>query len=266
MRPLILDSFAPRLPLRQAQFCSRPRRLSHPRLIFPKGRRFGCVWKWTCVPVGTKPVSRSSSPWIKTSTGRAVRLLLEKGDLARGHVIESAGHGAFGRAGKLTFTCDYAQADDGTRIPLNLTVVPKAGANDGGESVGEVAASVSTGAHGYYPSPAPDGSPGEFYQQAGVTAGVRADIGRVIGGGSDVTAKRGQKYDATIAANTLLAVAPSPAVPTAQLFTLKDKTQVTGALTSFDGQNYTVETPTGRRSLRAADVQSIQALSSVPKP
>ncbi len=197
-------------------------------------------------------------------------LLLGKGALARGHVTESAGHGALGRAGKLTFTCDYARTDDGALVPLTLAVSPGTIRTISG-STGEIGASISTGARGYsYPPYSPYGYggeyPGGYYQQAGVSGDVSADLGRVLAGGEDVTAARGQQYDAKVVADTPLAPAPPPTSPPTQLFTLKDKTQVVGALASFDGRNYTVETLAGRRSISAADVRSIQAISSVSVP
>ena len=85
-----------------------------------------------------------------------------------------------------------------------------------------------------------------------------------------MTAERGQEYDASVAADTPVALAASiilaapSAVSTEQLFTLKDKTQVAGVLGGFDGKTYTVMTLTGRRSISASAVQSIQAVSPVP--
>lgn len=193
-------------------------------------------------------------------------LLLAKGAPARGRVTESAGHGPLGRAGRLVFTCDYARADDGTRIPLNLVVAPSTG---GDGSAGEVTASVSTGARGLYPPGGyydgyPGGYPGDVYQQGGVSAGVSADLGRVLGGGADATADRGRLYEAAVTADTPLGPAPLAAAPAQQLFTLKDKTQIVGALAGFDGQNYTLTTSAGRRSIKLADVQSIRAVSLLP--
>lgn len=190
-------------------------------------------------------------------------LLLEKGALARGHVTESAGHGSLGRSGKLAFTCDYARADDGTHIPLNLAVTAH---SDGDGPTGEITASVSTGARGYYP---PGGYYGGYYggglaQQAGSAVGVSADLGRVFGDGADVKADRGQQYEATVNADTPLGPAPLAASPSQQLFTLKDKTQIAGVLAGFDGQSYTLTTPAGRRSIKSSEVQAIQAISVLP--
>lgn len=194
--------------------------------------------------------------------GQNHTLLLEKGALARGRITESAGHGSLGRSGRLAFTCDYGRADDGTRIPLNLAVAPGSG---GDGSTGEFAAAVSTGARGYYPPGGYYGGyPGGLYQQAGVAADVSADLGRVFGDGADVKVDRGQQYEAIVTADTALGPAPPAAAPSRQLFTLKDKTQIVGALVGFDGQNYTLTTPAGRRSIRAADMQSIRAVSLLP--
>lgn len=189
-------------------------------------------------------------------------LLLEKGALARGRVTESAGHGSLGRSGKLVFTCDYARADDGTRVPLNLVVTPSSG---GDGSTGEIAAAVSTGARGYdSPGGYYSGYPGGLYQQAGTAVGVSADLGRVFGDGADVRADRGQQFEATVGADTPLGPAPLAAAPSQQLFTLKDKTQIVGVLAGFDGQSYTLTTPTGRRSIKSSEVQAIQAISVLP--
>lgn len=197
-------------------------------------------------------------------------LLLEKGASAHGHVSESSGRGAFGRKGKLKFTCDYASADDGTRIPLDLVVSPGRGGSS--EPVGEVAASVHTSSRGPYPYVTPegyangyaDGYPGGFYEPAGGDASVSVDPGRLLGSGADAKANRGQEYEAQIAGDTRV-IPPAPlAASSEQLFTLKDKSQAAGTLAGFDGQTYTLATPTGRRSIKASDVQTIQAVSAVP--
>ncbi len=225
-------------------------------------------------------------------------LLLEKGAPARGHVTESDGRGALGRAGKLEFTCDYALADDGTHVPLDLVVTPQAGER-AGEETNSLSASVTTGGHGYYNegaatdeyyrnrfadgvSPDYNGSefgPDDYYPRSGAAVGVTLDPGRVLGSGATVTAERGQEYDASVAADTSLTAAASsatsssatsspalssPALSSEQLFTLKDKTQIIGVLAGFDGKTYTVTTLTGRRSIPADTVQSIQAIAPVP--
>ena len=220
-------------------------------------------------------------------------LLLEKGAPARGHVTESDGRGALGRAGKLEFTCDYALADDGTHVPLDLVVVPQDGERADGET-SSLSASVTTGGHGYYNegaatdeyyrnrfadgvSPDYNGSefgPDDYYPRSGAAVGVTLDPGRLLGSGATVTAERGQEYDASVAADTPLtaaasaaisssATSSSPALSSEQLFTLKDKTQIIGVLAGFDGKTYTVTTLTGRRSIPADTVQSIQGILPV---
>ena len=210
-------------------------------------------------------------------------LLLEKGAPARGHVTESDGRGSLGRAGKLTFTCDYALADDGTHVPLNLVVTPQAArrTEDGADSL---SASLTTGGHSYYNeeaaqdeyarnrfadgiSPDYNGSgfgPDGYYPRSGAALGVTVDPERVLESGAVVTAEQGQEYDASVAADTSIAPAGSAAVSAEQLFTLKDKTQIVGVLAGFDGKTYTVTTLTGRRSIPADTVQSIQAVLPVP--
>ncbi len=216
-------------------------------------------------------------------------LLLEKGAPARGHVTESDGRGALGRAGKLRFTCDYALADDGIHVPLDLMVTPQAGGRTGaGASI--LSASVSTGGHGYpnngaaydeyYRNRFADGvspdyngsdfGPDDYYRHSGAAVGISVDPGRVLSNGENAAAERGQEYEASVAADTPVAPSASVAssaplaVSTEQLFTLKDKTQVAGVLAGFDGKTYTVMTLTGRRSIPAGTVQSIQAVSPVP--
>jgi hypothetical protein len=220
-------------------------------------------------------------------------LLLERGTLARGHVTESDGSGALGRAGKLKFTCDYALADSGTQVPLDLVVTPRADERIGEES-STLSAAVRTGGHSYpndsaardeYDrnrfadgvSPDYNGSgfgPDDYYGRFGAAVGVTVDPERVLGSGAAAEAERGQEYDASVAADTLLAAASSPTLSSSalsspvisseQLFTLKDKTQIVGILAGFDGKTYTVTTPTGRRSIPADTVQSIQAVAPVP--
>ena len=217
--------------------------------------------------------------------GKGHQLLLEKGAPARGHVTESAGRGSFGRAGTLKFTGDYALADDGTQIPLNLAVTLRPGSGAGRASNSEIAASVSTGGHSYPNEGAavdeyyrnrfadgvsPDDNGSEFgpdddyYGRPGAAAGISVNPGRVLGSGQNAAADRGQQYEALVAADTPLAVASPPALSSEQLFTLKDKTQVAGILAGFDGKTYTVITPAGRRSIPMGAVQSIQAVSPVP--
>lgn len=211
-------------------------------------------------------------------------LLLEKGAPARGHVVESGGRGSLGRAGKLKFTCDYALTDNGTEIPLNLVVTLRPSSAVGSALDSEVAAAVSTGGRrypnegaavdDYYRNRFADGvspdyngsefGPDDYYPRSGAAVGISVDPGRVFGNGADATAERGEQYEATVAADTPLVVASSPAVSSEQLFTLKDKTQVAGVLAGFDGKTYTVVTPAGRRSIPADTVQSIQAVLPVP--
>jgi len=73
-----------------------------------------------------------------------------------------------------------------------------------------------------------------------------------------------QQYEATVSTDTPLGPAPLADAPSQQLFTLKDKTQAVGVLAGFDGQSDTLTTPTGRRSIKSADVQAIQAISVLP--
>ena len=211
-------------------------------------------------------------------------LLLEKGAAARGHVSESDGRGSLGRAGTLKFTCDYALTDSGAQIPLSLVVTLRPSRTAGNDSGSEVVAAVSTGGHSYpnegaavdeyYRNRFADGvspdyngselGPDDYYPRSGAAVGISVDPGRVLGNGGDATAERGQKYEASVAADTPIAPALPPAVSTEQLFTLKDKTQVAGILAGFDGKTYTVVTLTGRRSIPVGAVQSIQAVSPVP--
>lgn len=211
-------------------------------------------------------------------------LLLEKGAAARGHVSESDGRGSLGRAGTLKFTCDYALTDTGTQIPLNLAVTLRPSSAAGNGSNSEVVASVSTGGHGYpnesaavdeyYRNRFADGvsrdyngsefGPYDGYEHSGAAVGISVDPGRVLGNGANATAERGQEYEASVAADTPVAPAALLAVSTEQVFTLKDKTQVVGVLAGFDGKTYTVTTLSGRRSISADNVQSIQAVSPVP--
>ena len=208
-------------------------------------------------------------------------LLLAKGAVARGRVLASAGHGAFGRVGRLTFTCDYALTDDGTRVPLHLLASPVSPAGSGDGSVAEVGGSISTGAHGYAPGPyaypsavypnTPYGYSAGDYQQAGTALGASADVGRLLGRGADATAIRGQEYDALIDQDTPIAPAPVAAAPapvqaSAQVFTLQGGTQVVGTLMRFDKNGYVVATRAGQRVLRAAEVKSIDAAAPTSSP
>ncbi len=192
-------------------------------------------------------------------------LLLAKGTPAQGHITESAGHGPLRRTGRLAFTCDEARTESGLRIPLNLRVATSGeSAPAGGVTVGVVAGvRQEPGANGYA-SPGnftsgvdPTGPEGQLpeavYRANGTFVEAGVDPVQVLGSGQDAHADRGEEYEAKVAADTALGAVQNAAL---QVFTLKDGTEIKGTQTDFDGQTYTVQTPSGSRFLRAADVQT----------
>ena len=196
-------------------------------------------------------------------------LLLARGTPAQGHITESLGNGPLRRSGKLAFTCDEARTADGTRIPLTLRVATS-GEKD---KAGAVAVAVRAGVRqepgsGGYVSPGnlttgvdPTGPEGQLpeavYRANGVAVGAEVDPVQVLGNGREAQVGRGEEYEAKVAADTPFGFT----LTGPQLFTLKDGTKIKGAQSAFDGQTYTVQTPTGSRSLRVVDVKTITALS-----
>ncbi len=192
-------------------------------------------------------------------------LLLAKGAPASGHIIASAGNGPLRRTGKLAFTCDEARTADGTRIPLTLRVTPS-GENPpaGGVVVGVVAGVRQEPGSGGYVSPGnftsgvdPTGPEGQLpeavYRANGTFVEAGIDPVQVLGNGQDAQVSRGEEYEAKVAADTPFGLT----ITGPQLFTLKDGTKIKGIQCVFDGQTYTVQTATGSRILRAADVESV---------
>lgn len=96
--------------------------------------------------------------------------------------------------------------------------------------------------------------PEAVYRANGTFADAGVDPLQLFGNGEDAHVDRGEEYEAKVAADT-----PLGSVPTGepQVFTLKDGTKLKGTQTAFDGQTYTVQTATGSRFLRAADVAVI---------
>lgn len=172
------------------------------------------------------------------SPGPAHLLLIPAGAHGYGKVTQSRRRGLFGRGGRLEFTCEYVVAPDGTRIPLRSGPVQGKG----------------------------HGRPG------GVVAAVVFPPLLLLNG-RDVTVHQGREVTAYVNVDTLvgdLTVAqdrPVPAPAGQTLFSLADGSELVGSLVSFDGTAYTVRTPTGSRSLAAADVRAMRMLSAdTPAP
>ena len=183
-------------------------------------------------------------------------LLIPQGAIAHGHVTASSGRGAFSRNGRLSFTGDYAAAAGGVRVPLTFTVTVENGRTED-NAVGIVGGSYTAGKiyDGYNGTDAPGGT----FESSVVTADAAVDAGRLLAKGEDATASQGRVYEAVVAADTPVTSPPAQAAAAEQHFLLKNKTQVTGALVSFDGKTYTVETAAGSKILPATDVESITA-------
>ena len=181
-------------------------------------------------------------------------LVLEKGDAATGHVAASSGHRAFRKNGKLVFTCDYAATQSGVRVPLLLTVTADPPAREGEDKeVGVVVGEASIGkfSDGYGQSATPGGA----YQQSGYGIGAGIDPERLVENGDDETVERGQKFEAVTAGT-----ASEASVLGGQLFVLKNNSQITGTLVSFNGHEYSVKTAGGSRSIKSDDLVSIAPL------
>lgn len=170
-------------------------------------------------------------------------LMIMQGAAAYGKVTQSSRRGMFGKAGKLSFTCDYILAPDGTHIPLRSD---------------------------------PMGESGHSNTGAMVATALLLSVAGVFINGKDVTIHKGQEFTMYVNENTSLtpplaagaaplpaappAAAPAAAAPGKSLFTLKTGEQVVGTMTAFDGVTYTVATDGGEKKLSAAAVKSIYAL------
>ena len=190
-------------------------------------------------------------------------LLIPQGAIAHGHVTASSGRGAFSRNGRLSFTGDYAAALGGTRVPLNFTVTVENGRTED-TALGIVGGSYTTGK--IYDSYNGTDAPGGTFESSVVTADAAVDAGHLLGKGEDAAVSQGRIYEAAVAADTPVLPPSADSSPAqVQLFVMRDKTQITGTLISFDGKTYTVETTAGSKILPAADVQSITA-GAAPSP
>lgn len=189
-------------------------------------------------------------------------LLIPQGAIAHGHVTASSGRGAFSRNGRLSFTGDYATAAGGVRVPLTFTVTVENGRTED-TAIGIVGGSYTAGK--VYDSYNGTDAPGGTFESSVVTADAAVDAGRLLAKGDDATANQGRVYETVVAADTPVTSPPAQAAASEQLFLLRNKTQITGTLVSFDGKTYTVETAAGSKILPAADVESI-ASGAAPSP
>ena len=135
-------------------------------------------------------------------------LLLTKGMPATGRVLTSTEHDLFGRRGRLTFTCDDVQPQSGVQVPVKMV--------SGSENGAAADAADEMDAQEFYffnldPLPT-DGytqsaTPGYYTQRSGLTVSTVYDPGRQFAGGPEITAKRGEKYTAHVAADISLPAA-----------------------------------------------------------
>jgi hypothetical protein len=132
--------------------------------------------------------------------------LLASGAMGVGHVTKSAGHHAFGRAGRLAFTCDavFGGISSSLRIPVLLSVQPK---------VEDITIPPSVD-----PPPVDLHSPGPVPGDvlANTPLGIHGQISHSTSGsftlesGPDATADAGETFEATVAADTALPILPAP--------------------------------------------------------
>lgn len=179
-------------------------------------------------------------------------LLLPAGTPAFGHVTHSSRRGMLGKPGKLDFTCDYVRALDGVHVPLRADKASNRGRSNAGANV----VAVLLFAPGYLLINGRDISVHKgtefvaFSDEAVAITDPR--------GPGALTADTPQTI-----ASPVMAAAVS-ASQTKTLFTMKDGTQLVGALAGSDGTVYMITTATGSQNINVADVASMHALAALP--
>ena len=187
-------------------------------------------------------------------------LLILKGAIAHGHVTTSSGRGSFSRNGRLSFVGDYAPACDGSRVPLRFTEVAESERTEQ-KTLTVVEGSYTSGK--VYDGYGGADVHGETYRSSVVAIGGAVDAGRLLSKGGDALASRGGLYEAVVAADAPVTAPIVSQAAQEQVFVLKDKTEIRGALVSFDGKTYAVQTAGGRQSISAAQIVSIAAAATI---
>jgi hypothetical protein len=157
------------------------------------------------------------------------QLIAPAGAKAYGKVLQSSGHGMFGKPGKLRISADYLLDPDRTKIPLR-------GNQIGGGGKGEVAGMVALT--------------------------LLVTVFGVFVNGRDVNLHKGQEIPMYVDQDTfvtpymtIVANAGQGGAPTRTLYIMNDGTQVVGVQNAFDGTTYSVTTDSGMRLIKATDVK-----------
>ncbi|BDI30994.1 hypothetical protein CCAX7_30450 [Capsulimonas corticalis] len=163
-------------------------------------------------------------------------LLIPANSQAFGQVTQSSRPGAWGKAGKLNFTCDYILLPDRSKVALRSSTNSVHGKDNSAALVGGILA-------------------------FGIFGGFVK--------GRDVTIHKGDAFTMYVNADTQLpaltaggAPAAAPAASGRTLFTLNNGNQIAGTLLSLDNGVYTVNTDAGKQTVKASDVKTMFALAN----
>jgi|GEM_PF-6921513 hypothetical protein len=152
-------------------------------------------------------------------------LLIPAGSSATGRVTRSKGSGMFGKRGQLDFTCETITLPNGERVPLVGKRVGGSGTNDTGTTAA-VAVLVSP-------------------------------VGLLIKGGT-VKCNRGMPIRMFIADGARITPAGNNPPPIRVDFSLQDKkSDITGLVTGFDGDDFTVRSKGQDQTIALKDISSI---------
>jgi hypothetical protein len=154
------------------------------------------------------------------------QVIIPAGSPAIGHITRSKGSGMFGKRGQLEFTCEYVVLPDGSHVALTGSRLGGPGANGTGATVA-------------------------------VTLLV-SPLGLLIKGG---TAKYEKGTPVVMYVADGAAISPTQNAPDELVadFAFRDKHEhdVTGKVSGFDGDTYTVKSDDGPQTLSVKDVASI---------
>lgn len=190
----------------------------------PVGLILDCELKSGSAKVGDSVAFKTIAPIYSSDHIQ----LVPAGASAVGTVTRSSHHGAFGKAGKLDFTCDYVIAPDGTHIMLRGQKLSGAGRDNTGAMV---ASTIFLGPL------------------------------MLLINGRDIVMHRGLPLEMWV--NQITTIAAPTMDPDHRLhdwsFQMRDQSapRVVGNATSFDGDKYSVSTSSGSQAINFSDLKSI---------
>ncbi len=188
------------------------------------------------------------------------QLVAPAGTKAYGRVLQSSGHGMFGKAGKLQISADYLLGPDRTHIPLRGNQIGNGGKN---EAVGMVAMTLFVSVLGVFIN----GRDVNLHKGLEIPMYVNEDTPvtpymALLSNSPNASLGMIATSAAPMQPAALPAPAPAPAPPGRRLYTMNDGSMVVGTQGAFDGTTYAVVTDAGMKLVKASDVKHVDDLAA----